>query len=332
MSTRQTLIPNYQNKYYGLWPLAQQLIHLLDYLKYNKNWIGWALAFAAIIAYSTSAPIGRAIIGVGMNPTEILVGRYLIATSLLGLTLGLTVKGGLRMDRRGLMFCLIGGGINGVTTLAFFWALTRISASLASMLVSLYPLIVLGLLALRGEKFTYRNTIRLVLGLGGIYFIVGPGGAIDLTGILLILVTAVGYSVQLVISQWYLRDYDPRTVTFYIVGSMTLVILGIWLGQGAEWHNPGLTGWMGIAWLGAIGTFLARLSMFAAVQKIGSGQTALLASPETMLTILWSTMFLDETLTVIQWLGSGLIIVSALLAIKRMQRAKPPIWRTWLRL
>jgi drug/metabolite transporter (DMT)-like permease len=41
---------------------------------------------------------------------------------------------------------------------------------------------------------------------------------------------------------------------------------------------------------------------------------------ETLLTVIWSTLFLHERLTPLQWVGGALIMVSALLAIQRLGR------------
>lgn len=49
------------------------------------------------------------------------------------------------------------------------------------MLLSTTPLAVLVILALLGERFTKRNLLRLGLGLGGVYLVVGPGGNVDMS-------------------------------------------------------------------------------------------------------------------------------------------------------
>jgi drug/metabolite transporter (DMT)-like permease len=46
---------------------------------------------------------------------------------------------------------------------------------------------------------------------------------------------------------------------------------------------------------------------------------ALFSPLETLLTITWAMLFLQERLTLIQWLGGGLIILSMLLAFSYFQ-------------
>ncbi|MCH8339483.1 MAG: EamA family transporter, partial [Chloroflexi bacterium] len=55
----------------------------------------------------------------------------------------------------------------------------------------------------------------------------------------------------------------------------------------------------------------------------------LLGPLETLLTVIWSLLFLQERLSVVQWAGGGLILFGAVLAGQRMHRIR---WRPRLRL
>ena len=78
-----------------------------------------------------------------------------------------------------------------------------------------------------------RGHFRLALARGGVYLLIGPGGQVDWLGALLVLFSCCTFSVYLVLMQLYLRDFDVRTVTLYIVGTISLFTLGLWLAQGA---------------------------------------------------------------------------------------------------
>ena len=190
------------------------------------------------------------------------------------------------------------------------------------MIFTLNPLLVLGLLALRGEKLTYRHLIRIILGLGGIFLVLGPAGQIDWIGVLLIGITICCISVELVVIQWYLQPYDARTVTLYVLSGMFTTILGYWLWQGTEWHNPGWRAWIFIGLLAVVCTYFAWWAMFTGLQQIGSGQVAMLVPLETLLTIIWSFILLGERFTLWQFIGTGLILLSTILAIQRLGRGR----------
>src|SRR5262245_51414158 len=151
-------------------------------------WLGWTLALGSTIAFSTGPTIVKFAQNLALNTNQILAARFVLSTLVLG-GVGLATPGRLRLARNAALIAFGIGLVNGVSMLSFFWALTLIHTSIAAMLFSLYPLAVLGLLALRGERFTRRQFFRLGLGLGGVYLLVGPGGEVAPAGIGLVVVS-----------------------------------------------------------------------------------------------------------------------------------------------
>lgn len=288
------------------------------------RWSGWPMAIFSTVCFSLAPPLGKAAIDLGMDALALLVLRMLLAALLLGATVLLASPARLRIDRRGLLLCLGAGLANGVGMVMFFRSLERLNASIASMIFSLSPLVLLLVLALRGEKFTYRNGVRLLLGLGGVYLLIGPGGEVDSLGVLLAMGTIVTVPIQILVMQWYLQEYDAYAVTFYMVVGMLLVAGAWWLAQGLPWQPVGPAAWWLLLALVVVSTFVARVTMFAAIRVIGGGEVGLLAPFETMLTVVWSVLFLREWLNPLQWVGGGLILLSALLAVLRLKRVR---WR-----
>ncbi|MEZ4662405.1 MAG: DMT family transporter [Caldilineaceae bacterium] len=294
--------------------------------------MGWALAVGASLAFSIAPPVARYAIVGGMDPTALLVLRFVVAVFFFVVTTWLTDARQLRIDGRGLLFTAAAGLANGIAMTCFFWALTRLEASMTSMILSTLPLVVLGLLALRGEKLTRRHAVRVTLALAGVYLLIGPGGQVDAVGVGLSLIAVFLFAFQLVIIQWYLQEYDTRTVALYIAVAMLVVISAFWLFQGAVWQTPDAGGWLAAFALGFVSTYVARMLFYSAIHYMGSGQTVLLMPLELLLTILWSVLFLKERFSPLQMVGGVLIIISALLAIKRLRQARwRPRWRMLVR-
>jgi drug/metabolite transporter (DMT)-like permease len=299
----------------------------------TRNWTGWGLAFLASLFFSFAVPIARGVITGGLDATTLVMIRLVLATTLTAITTLLMDYRLIRIERRGLGIALVAGTFNGLGMMLMFWALARVDASMASMMLSLLPLMVLSLLALRGERFTHRHTVRLALGLAGVYFLIGPSGRTDVIGIGLLIIAIFCFAIHMSLLQWYLRAYDARAVTLYVSTAMATVVSLTWLAQGAQWDSPDARGWLLILFLVVVSTYLSRLFMVSAINRIGSGQMALLTPVETLLTIIWSMLFLGERLTLWQWVGGVLILASALLAIQRLGRARwRPAWLSWVRL
>ena len=90
-----------------------------------------------------------------------------------------------------------------------------------------------------------------------------------------------------------------------------------WWVQGIVWQPPTTNEWLIILVLAVISTWFARLALFGAIARIGSGQIAMLWPLQTLLIIVLSVIFLGEQMTTIQWLGGALILGSTALVAQR---------------
>ena len=286
----------------------------------NKR-LGWIAGISAMISFSTLTPIGRYFVTAGIHPVPLLFFRYSLTILLLGLTMLVMNPRLFRIDGMGLKFCMLAGLLESVSLMSYFFGLSWISGSLAVIIASVYPLFVLALLALRGEKFTWRNLIRVGLGILGVYFLVGITGTSVWQGVVLAFIPAITFSIYLVLMQWFLSDYDARTVMFYVVSSAWAVMGLWWIVSGIEMPEFTFMGWLAVFWLAFGATYIARLATFTAVKYIGSAQFSLLGPLEVLSAVLLSIIFLNEQFEAIQWMGAVLVILSVFLAVQRIQKS-----------
>ena len=283
---------------------------------------GWLFALLATVIYSTNAPVARGAILAGMDPNTLVFGRFLLGNLLFALTLSLTTIGQPRgmqqgFDRRGVAISLGAGVINGLMLLAGAWGLVALSASIATLLsIALTPLFVVGLLRLRGEKGTRRDQFRLTVGLVGLYFLIGLDGSANGWGVALIALSALLYALHIVMVQWFLCTYNTWMVTATLILGASLPAGLLWWYAGASLYVPGALGWLALVTQGIAATFVARILIYEAVNRIGSAQIALLTPLEAALTVLWSGLWLAETVTPRQSVGILLILLSTLLAAR----------------
>lgn len=286
--------------------------------------LGWSLALGSTAAQSIVTPLARSVILGGLSPTLLLLIRLSLAVLLLAVTLAFFDRRSLLIDRRGLGMVSFIGIISGIEICCFFWSLAFVDASMASMIKSVQPLAVLIFLQFGGERLTRRHLLRLLLAFAGVYLLIGPGGEVAPMGLFLLFISIVFYAAQLVFTQWYLRDYDTGTVTIYLLALMTIVVAIWWGFEGAPWRTPTPYDWWVILILVIVSTYFARLALYGAVWRIGSGQVSLLWPLQIFLSIVFSILLLGERLTLIQWLGGILVLASALMAIQRLGSVK---WR-----
>ena len=141
-----------------------------------------------------------------------------------------------------------------------------------------------------------------------------------ITVIVLTLAGVLALSGMIIAQKPQAKDLIDKLVPFQGIIGVVLLVWGIVNAARVLPHMNDMTGAnfpMSIL-LAVVSTWFARLSLFAAIRRIGSGQIALLWPLQTLTVIGLSVVFLNERLTLVQWIGGTFILVSALLAIERV--------------
>ena len=213
----------------------------------------------------------------------------------------------------GLLISFAAGALNGFSSLLYYNGLTRIDAGIGQMLYALYPLFVVVVRRLDGQRVSPWTKVRLVMALIAVTLLVQPGsGQIDAVGAGLMLGAGCMYALHLAVSQRVLYEMPPQTVTLYVLTAMTVVVWVAFL-----LHGPGdvtLAGLPPMLALAAI-TVISRLLMFLGVKQLGSIQTALLGVTEILVAVFLAIVTLGEQLVLRQWIGALILVASLLLML-----------------
>lgn len=281
---------------------------------------GYLFVFIALISTSIASPLTKAALTAQPAPMAILSARLIIAAVVLWLVMALVFRQRPVLERRLLIGGLAAGILNSISLSAFYIGLTQIDTSIALVLFTVHPLVVLGILALLGTRPTWMDGARGLLALTGVILLVGVSGQVAMGGVAWILVTVVVYSVHLVVVQRVLKGYSAIQVTPVFITVMAVCVTGVyWLTAPANdtLYNFGPEVWAVVAITAIVSTVVARLALTAGIRHIGSAQTALLTPIETLLATGLATIFLGERLSAIQLVGGALVLVSAVLVLRR---------------
>ena len=283
--------------------------------------IGWLFAFTSALIFSTNSPIAKNIISAGMEPVTLATLRFVLASVFMAVVVGGLGMGKAKgeekpLNRRIIIIAFISGIINGFTIFAWYSSLSLIDASLAVVLgTALFPTMTLLLLALAGEKLTGRKLIRLALVFIGLYFLIAISNtSVSFLGLIYVLIGAFMYAIHLISVQWYMKPYNTWAMVTIITFGSAFVVVFLWYLNGSPTFVPGWQGWLVVAYQAVVLSFLGRAAMYAAIDRIGTGQFALLTPLETVMSLSWAFLFLGERLTQTQWFGAALILLSATLA------------------
>jgi drug/metabolite transporter (DMT)-like permease len=277
--------------------------------------------------------LGKIALTLGVPPLALVAWRTGLATLLLLVPIGLLQRRYLYIFPAGLLGCTLAGLLNGAGSILFYMALQRLEASVGQLLFSLYPFFVAMWMILDGQAPSKLTFARIAMAISGVLLLTTfQARPRDPAGILMMLAAAALYALHLPINQRVLYEVPPPTVTLYTLMAMTAVVVPAFLlfGGGAV-VSP--AAWYPIIALTLV-TCLSRLSLFLGVKQIGGMQTAVLGLAEILVTVLFSGLWLRETLSTLQWVGAATLISSLLLVrFERPAARRPDMkgWFAWIR-
>jgi drug/metabolite transporter (DMT)-like permease len=155
----------------------------------------------------------------------------------------------------------------------------------------------------------------------------------DFVGVGMMLGASILYALHLPINQRVLYEVPAPTVALYTLLAMSAVVLPAYLIFDRTWPS-GEAPWLPVIGL-TFATVFSRLALFLGVKKIGGMQTALLGLAELLIAIIFSNIWLGESLTFLQWLGAVGLAVSLILVM--YETPAHPIhsgktgWLSWIR-
>jgi drug/metabolite transporter (DMT)-like permease len=296
----------------------------------RKKGISAALSSAVFLGM---VPIfGKLAFGFGFSPLAVIAVRTTIAALLMLILILIRMRQFFYIYPVGLYGCLLAGFINGLGSILYYTALSRLDAGVGHMLYSFYPLFVALWLLLDRQSITRLTIFRLVVTIPAVFLLILPGDkSVDLPGALMMLGSAVLYALHMLINQRILYEAPAPTVTLYTLLAMaaTVDIAYVTTGFGA----PAFSSlWWPVLSMALI-TFFSRLTLFLGIKHLGGLQTALLGLAELIVTVLLAQVWLGEHLALAQWIGAGLLILSLILVgFDKItpQKRNSTGWMAWL--
>jgi drug/metabolite transporter (DMT)-like permease len=218
-----------------------------------------------------------------------------------------------------------------VVEIAIPWMLlthaeTRLSSSLAGLLVAAVPLIGAVVLMLLGtgdhrhdDRLDAKRLFGLLVGLAGVAVLVG----VDVTGsdawaVVEIAVTAIGYATGPIIIARKLADLPVLGV---VAASLGLAAVG-YAPTGVlqlPSHVSGRVAWS-VAGLALICTALAFLVFFALIAEVGPARATVITYVNPAIALLLGVLLLNEKFTVGISIGFPLVLIGCFFATSRAKR------------
>ena len=268
----------------------------------------YVYALAAVIAWGTSAPVCKAVMGNVSEEMLLFVSSLLAFLFLLILNIINLKK--LKAEKYkfkdfGLMTLF---GFIGIALYTYFYyaGIARLPSAEACTVNYLWPITVIVFsVPILKEKFTVKKAFAVILSFIGIIFVATQGefsslGSIDFSGILFCLAAAVCYGLFCVLSKK--KQYD-EILLLCIAYFTATVFSGIICAVNGTFSEIPRSGYIGVLWNGVIVSGAAYMLW---AKGLNSGDTAKISNIAYLtpfLSILFGKILLDEDVTVWSFLG-----------------------------
>jgi drug/metabolite transporter (DMT)-like permease len=284
--------------------------------------LGIALALATAVAFAFNNASARLALEGGSTPLTLAAFRFILPT--LALIVWLRLRGlPLGLPARDRWIAMALGVVTALYTWSLLTAIGRIPLAMAILVFYLFPLVATLILTACGwEKFGWRTLLTIVLAFAGLALALDPrAGNLDVVGIGLAFVGALGLGTVIALSSRVIRAGDSRPVTLHIAAVAGTLLIALCLAQGAFALPVTGRGWLGF--VGTAGFYaFAMIAFFIALSLIGPLRVSLLSYAEPVIAAGLGVILLGEALLPVQMVGIALV-VAALVGATRGKPAAP---------
>ncbi|WP_238392154.1 DMT family transporter [Halorussus amylolyticus] len=277
--------------------------------------LGTALVLVSAAGFGTLGIFGKLADTAGLSIATVLVFRFLLATVVVWLLLG--VRGDLRLLRGRSLALGLGLGAVGYAAQSglYFWGLTFMTAGLVGILLYTYPVFVVGIAALGlDERVTRRTVAALGAALAGVALVTGadPAGA-DVRGVAVVLGAALVYAGYITTSRVALTTVDPQVLTAHVLPAAGVSFLVFGSATGRLTVPATAYEWGVVVALAVVATAIPVLAFFAGLRRIGASNASIVSTAEPVVTLLLGAAMLGEPITAATVSGGALVLGGVLL-------------------
>lgn len=275
---------------------------------------GYLLAALAAATYGTNPAFAVPLYDMGMNPTSVLLLRYMFGLPILLLMMwwrGIDMK----LQRKAVVPVATLGILMGLSSLGLFESYKYMNSGLASTLLFIYPVMVAVLMSFFfHERFRITTGICLVVMAAGLVLLLRTDGGITVSGMgcLLVFVSSLTYAFYIVMTN--------VSKTIQAVPTLKLLFYQLLIGSSVFWFMlaigepftfpPQPSAWLNVLALAVLPTVVSLSCTTIAIHCIGPTPTAIFGALEPVTAVVLSVFVLGQGLTGREILG-GLLIVAA---------------------
>lgn len=297
--------------------------------------VGIALTVVSAFGFGSGALFAKPVYAAGVDWHVLMSWRFLIGAALSWLWIlpRPAARAALRrLPRRSIVVAVALGVLYTGNSATYFAGLETVSASLAALIVYVYPAVVAVISLQVGQPLRGRRAwAALAIALAGVALAVGNidrASAPPIEGLLLMVASPLIYSVWIVLAARLGGEdredvgreagggADPTVAAAIMLTATasTYWITALAVGRPVLPHQVPEAAWFGIAGVGIVSTFIAVQGFYAGAHRIGAARAALVSTVEPVWTIVLASLLFGESLGLLQLVGGAMILAGVLIA------------------
>jgi drug/metabolite transporter (DMT)-like permease len=297
--------------------------------------VGVVLTVVSACAFGSGALFAKPVYAAGVGWHVLMAWRFLLGASLAWVAVLARPAGRSALHRLGPRAVAVAIGLGVLYTGnsgTYYAGLETVSASLAALIVYVYPALVAVISLGVGQALGGRRAwTGLAFATAGVAIVVGNIDAQrmpPLTGLALVIASPIIYSIWIVLSARLSGErrsgagMESEAAAAPIAAGaimLTATAATYWVSALAV-GRPVLpaqvlpAAWPGIAGLGIVSTFIAVQGFYAGAHRIGAARASLVSTVEPIWTIALASLLLGESLGPAQLLGGAMILAGVVIA------------------
>jgi len=193
----------------------------------------------------------------------------------------------------------------------YFNALLFSPVAIVALLLYTYPVFVtVGAYVLGWEQVSRRLAGAFIIALIGLVLVANPFGTAIGLGVFLAFGSAVVYTLYILGGSKVLGRVKGDVAAFYVMGAASVSFGLTGALTGSIRLNWSVAGWFWVVTIALVCTVLAATTFFLGISRIGPSRAALISLMEPVTAVLLSLALFGNKLTISQWFGGLLILVS----------------------
>jgi drug/metabolite transporter (DMT)-like permease len=223
------------------------------------------------------------------------------------------LKGHLKIGRRDLLIAILGGVVFGADIAIWNISLTKISATISTLLANLAPVWVglLSFLILRkrsGVLFWVGTWVAIL----GMVILVGFQKVLHLQfniGLIYALIASLFYAIYIMITKGILRNISTLTFMFYNMIGASAFLLIICVIRNDELLHFSTPTWLYMIGMGLICQLAGWITINYSLHFLPATKVSIALLSQTVIAGIWAALLLHETLDFKEIAGSIIVLV-----------------------